>query len=135
MSTPYKVGDWLFCEFKLQQVTDIENGHVSGVTDGWVRGCGRFDDLCFPLDLEVKRISGAYEAWSTRLHRDGLPNLNYPDIHRWLVSHWCKTCAGRADQNFVTRQLGELEAFAKDILRRCDELRQERVAQGVKLFR
>lgn len=117
MSTKFHVGDWVFFEFKLGQVKEVEGGRVCAVSDGYgTTGSHSLDDLCFPLSMEVKRISGEYEHWSSKLHREGSAGLNYPDIHRWLVEQWVACCHHLDDREYVVSSYEELRRFCQELL-------------------
>lgn len=102
-TTQWKVGDWCFCEFKLQQIIEAEEGRVTSVSDGFFNhGSHSLNDRCFPLSLFNKRASDEAENWSALIHKMGT-GLNYPDIHRKLVALWYDICEGgeeRAEETF-----------------------------------
>ena len=128
ISTTFKVGDWVFCEFKLQQIKEICDGHITSISDGWFsHSSSDLDDRCFPIKMRIKTISNAFESWSAKLHREGMPHLNYPDIHNWLVEKWCKACQNYDTPEIVKLNLTELDTWGKKILQRCNELKHEKI--------
>jgi hypothetical protein len=54
----FKKGDWCFCEFKLQQIMEMNGTKITEVSDGYVRHSGSdLSNRCFPLDSNIKTIS------------------------------------------------------------------------------
>ena len=132
---PFNVGDWVFCEFKLQIVKEVRQGHVSEVSDGMFAHCGwNLDDRCFPLTMRIKRISDEFEEWHSKLHREGNRNLNYPDILRWLVDKWCECCNDEQNDATIRRCFDELNAYGNELLAACGSLNAVSVG-GHKVFR
>jgi len=89
----WKVGDWCFCEFKLQIIKEVsEDGRVNSVSDGmFYMGGYDLNDRCFPLTFEGKQISDAF-AYSYDNLRKELRNgrYNFPDFNRHAVEEWIK---------------------------------------------
>ncbi len=135
----WKKGDWCFCDFKLQQIEEMEKDKVTSVTDGYIiRGGYSINDSCFPLTMLNKIISGEYKLFSKKIHALNMNSLNYPDIASWLESHWvetCKMCEAVDDNNkLIEKRFKELKIFCDDILKRVDEMKKENV-HGISLFR
>jgi hypothetical protein len=134
MKTNYKVGDWVFCEFKLQKIEGIEEDRIISVSDGFIcHGGYSLNDNCFPLTLQNKVISDEIKSYSDRLHKEGSNSLNYPDIHGWLVEHWVKMCQ-TTDNEALKKLYSDADNFTNAILNRCRDLRQE-TKNGIKIFR
>lgn len=115
--TTFKVGDWVFCEFELQLIREMEDGRVREVTDAACSHCGYdLTDRCRPLTYDIKRIADNFAYQSMRIHREGSGGLNYPDIHRWLVSHWTKTCDEYGDDAATKKNFELLRDFTNDVL-------------------
>jgi hypothetical protein len=135
MKTKYAVGDWIYCEFKLQQIKKMREEEITEVTDGhFTLGSHSLNDVCFPLDIKVKCVSDNFEYWNRRLHGETHLNLNFPDIHRWLVGKWVLICESREDDTALNSGMNELEKWATEIINRCRELKQEMIG-GIRLFR
>lgn len=135
MKTNFKVGDWVFCEFKLQQVAEMRGPNVTGVEDGFFHhGSSSLNDRCFPLGKRVKVISDSFASWSDRIHREGLRNLNFPDIHRWLTEKWADLCEHEKDDDYVRKGIKELDEWGQALLQRCQDLSHENCG-GIRLFR
>ncbi len=136
MSHKWKVGDWCFCEMKLQQIKEMEGERVTCVTDSFF-SLGSYDlsDRCFPLDLLVKNISDCFVTFQERIRsQDRVLKLNWPDINRWFVVKWVDACAIRNDKERLTLLMDEAEKFAHDIINKmCDANRLE--VGGVALVR
>ncbi len=133
----WKAGDMCFFEFELSQVKEVTGGEITEVSTGYFRTStgGSFNDRSFPITLGVKLISEAYASWSKEIHTKGLMELNFPDIHRWLVSHWGKTCRKPDDKEGIARRYEELQDFAQEILGKCQESREFVTSYGMPLFR
>jgi len=72
MKTDWKIGDWCYCDFSLQQIIDVieyDDGNViTQVNDGWFNKSGSFlNDCCFPLDMKIKLISEKYQKYEKLL--------------------------------------------------------------------
>lgn len=133
----WKVGDMCFFEFELSQVKEVKGGNVIEVSTGYIRtstGSG-FNDRSFPVTLEIKLISNEYDSWSREIHKKGLRELNFPDIHRWLVAHWATTCQKPSEGDRLKERYGELSDFAREILDKCEESRKFVTSYGIPLFR
>ena len=77
-----KVGDWIIFEYGIVQIKEVENGRVTDVSDGSFSTSGRdLSDRCYPLTLSNKNAADYVESYSARVHREGGPGLNYPDLH------------------------------------------------------
>lgn len=133
----YKKGDWVFCEFELSQIKEVDdNANITDVSNGSIRTGGRdLNSKCYPLDLKVKVLSEHVKDWSDRLHDLECNSLNYPDIHKKLVQKWCEMCDNREDQDKMREKMNELDEFCRTIVDKVNnELRQEEVGD-VKLFK
>ena len=87
----WKVGDWCFCEYKLQMIKEMsDDGRITSVSDGCFQmGAYDLSDKCFPLTLEGKNISDAFVRIYQRMYdqiKNG--NYNFPDFHRYSVKQW-----------------------------------------------
>jgi hypothetical protein len=134
MEQQFQVGDWCFCEFKLQQVKRIEGSRILEVSDGYL-SCSSYDlsDKCYPLDFSVKRISETVEWYKNRLH-DLKMDLNFSAIGKELIRRWCEMCDARNDDDKIKILDIELQQFYGAIAERVYALKNEQVA-GVRLFR
>ena len=131
MKHEWKVNDWCFCEFKLQQIKDMKEGRVTEVTDGFFSHSGHsLGDLCFPLSLHAKRASDTAEHWSREMHK--LHGLNFPDIHRKLVDLWADIC--EAPEKESTPAYEALEAFGKSVVEYVLNTKSQQVS-GVSIYR
>lgn len=130
-----KVGEWVYCEFELGQIVAMEGQRITEFSDGSFRH-GSYDLVgrCFPLSVKLKLISEEYAYWNSRLHKEGANGLNYPDIHRWLVEHWVKTCAKPDNKEWRKQRYEELARFCEGILDKCQDFKHASVC-GVRLGR
>lgn len=132
-TTDYKINDWLFCEFKLQQILEIRDGQIVTVSDGWFQhSSSSLNNRCFALDKKVKIISDNFESWRSRLHKEGHRSLNYPDIICALIEKWCEACE-LEDNAAIQNKINELDDWGKGILSKCEELKLK-IYNGIKLF-
>lgn len=134
MNNPkFKKGDWVFCEFVLQQIKDTNEDRVTSVTDGFFELSGRdLSDRCFPLTVKNKRVSNEVEGWSKRFHALKGPGLNYPDLNRELIRRWVEMC--EADEKDLQKLYDSIGEFGRKIERRVQELKYEEI-EGVNIFR
>lgn len=133
--TQFKIGDWIFCEFKLQIIEEIKDGRITCVSDGHIsHSSWSLNDRCFPLETHVKTISDYVAFQYDKIGNTGCKGLNYPDISRWFVDKWCEMCNNRNDTKLVNKLTVELNEFTDAILNRCKELKGETVG-GISLFR
>ena len=121
----WKVKDMCFFEFELSMIVEMSDIEVTEISTGIITTStgDSFNDRCFPVTLEIKCISSEYKFWANKLHVEGLGELNYPDIHRWLVSHWTRTCLKPDDTEWIKSRYNELRDFSGEILCKCKELR------------
>ena len=133
----WKVGDVCFFEFQLSQVKEMTGSKVTEVSTGYIGTStgGGFNDRAFPVTLEITLISDEYETWSKELHTKGLRELNFPDIHRWLVTHWAETCQKVDDKEWIGDRYKELRDFSREILDKCQESREFVTLRGMSLLR
>ena len=132
---PFKVGDWCFCEYKLSQIMEMEDGRITEVSDSMFRHSSRdLSDRCFPLSLWNCNISMNFQLMSERIHRKGNNSLNYPDIHRHLVALWMDACSFGEDKEKIQKVIDDGNKFIQEILDQCHSLNQLNV-RGVPLFR
>lgn len=131
----WKVGDWCFCEYKLQQIKRVdEDGTVHEVSDGNFSHGGHLTDRCYPMDMKVKLISEHVSYWREKFHKLNHNSLNMPDINRALIARWCMMCDDREDEKMSIKHGEELNEFCEKIVTRVSEAKDETV-EGVKLFR
>lgn len=112
----WKAGDWCFCDFKLSLIEEISDAYAS-VSDGDCQHSGgALVERFFPLTKRGLQVSLQFQYWSDRLHRDGAPGLNYPDIHGWLVDRWTEAmCVAESDDDLMPI-LERLSQFGSDVL-------------------
>lgn len=136
MEVKFKKGDWCFCEFTLQQVEECaEDGRIRSVTDGFFNLSGHdLTDRCFPLALDVKRISDDVDYWSKQLLNLNQVGLNHPDLNRELIRRWVEMCEKRGNTEELKVLSQALNDFGTSVIHRVTDLRNDEV-EGVSLFR
>jgi len=128
----FKVGDFVFCEFKLQEINEMSLGMVTSVHDGWFEtGSNNLSDMCFPLTIRNKVISDSFSGFSNKIHEINNNGLNYPDIHRYFVSRWMECCNGASDDK-IKAIYSEIENFIKDIK---EKVSTDVSINGIRVFR
>jgi len=108
MKTKYKVGDWVVCEFKVQQIKQIsEDGRVTDVSDGYIsHGGWSLNDRVFPLTLRSKIISEEFYDVYHKIHKldDKYKiSLNFPDINDYLITEWVKVMTDDDDDESIRK--------------------------------
>jgi hypothetical protein len=131
----WKVGDWCFCDYKLQQIEEIKDGRICAVSDGYFfHGAYDLNGRVFPLDKRAKVISEYFEKRYNSLHEmEGNRVLNFPDIHRWFEKKWIHAMCNRDDDEFVKAAYEELDSFVGEIVNQVREFSNSRL-DGVKVF-
>jgi hypothetical protein len=113
----FHVDDWVYFEFTLGQVREMEEGRVTRFSDGsFSTGGYDLSNSCVPLSTTMKLIAEVYAAIGRRIHEEGSPGLNFPDIHRWLVGRWRMACYEFRDPAQVQTRYDEARRFLHDIL-------------------
>lgn len=132
-----KVGDWVWCEYKLQQIAEMNGERVTSVSDGYFsHGSRDLSDRCFPLDMSAKLVSEGYAAAYARIReKAGALNLNYPDLHWWFVDAWCIAMGGRNVADSLKASYARLHEFEHKVIAACEAARRHAVVDGVSLFR
>ena len=135
MKENFKVGDWCFCEFKLQQITDMTEGRITEVSDGiFILYSFDLSDRCFPLEMDIKRISDDVAYWSRKFHDLQNSALNHPDLNRRLGSLWVKMCKNKDDVEELERWSGVLSAFGNMVVEKVRGAGSIEI-DGIPLFR
>lgn len=130
----FKKGDWCFCEFVLQQIKETEEDRITSVTDGAFNlSSDDLSDVCYPMDLSVKRISDGVDYWSKKFHATNHNGLNYPDLNRALIIKWCEMCNARFDEKKLTELWEKLNKFGQEIIDKVENLQYDKV-DGVRVF-
>lgn len=130
---PCAVGDWVFHDFELSQITAMEDGRVTGVTTDVISSCSH-DMACVPLTRRQLLLANECRHAYRELHqRAGLLDLNYPDLHREYVQRWY-AAAQLPETTPLDEALHPLREFTAQLLARVDQLHAETHA-GVRLLR
>lgn len=128
-----KLGDWIFCEFKLQTIEEVEDGNITSVSDGWfTHGGNCLNDRCFPINKRNNNISKTITLLDNEICRIKL-NLNIPDIHHKFIGFWVKACAEEDDKK-MNEILDQAKNFSKKICEKVKGFGYE-IIDGVRLFR
>ena len=134
MQLKFKKEDWVFCEFKLQQIMETKENRITEVSDGTFRMSGHdISDRCFPLTLSIKIVSDTTSYWSKQFHEAKCNVLNYPDLNRALISRWAEICENIDNEKDVTEKLEELSKFGNSVMKKIYNLQYEEI-EGVRIF-
>lgn len=134
----FNIGDWLFFEYELFQVKEVDENGVREISNGMTTTNGMLNDRCFPLKLENKVCSDNFAFWDEKLHAE-VNGLNFPDIHRYMVILWQYALTGY-NQVKATEVRDALDVFCEDLLDAVHEKSlgmgtEPRQINGVKIFR
>lgn len=131
----WNIDDWCFFEFRLAQIKDVTDGRVTEVRTGYITvGSYDFNDKIKPLTMPYKVASDEVEAVYNKLHREGSPGLNWPELHRHLVRLWLKLCDAydvELKGELISSAYEELYEFRDAILNIC----QNTTVDGIQLFK
>lgn len=131
----YKVGDWVFHEFRLQQVTEVKNDYNHPfpyeLSDGYFIHGATEEDV-FPLSLEGKLAADYYRGKYDHLHKIG-PTLNWPDLNRKICELFEATMQSFPDKVKTKVSYDTAEQFFRQI-EDAIETSKNVVIGGVKLF-
>lgn len=111
----YKVGDWVYFEFKLHQVKTIKDGYIE-LTDGCFCTSGNsIAERMVPLSIETKRLSDDMQSTYNRFMKKHDSRLNYTGgIIGKLSEIWLEACRAN-DPNILDQACGFLEAVGDGI--------------------
>jgi hypothetical protein len=131
----FQKDDFVFCDFKLQQIKRMEGTNIVEVSDGYF--ClfsNSLNDRCFELSLSNKSISDSFERIHNKLHEIKNGALNHPDMNRYLIDKWCDACNSKTTK--------EAEAIMNTTYKWYEEIRdfvenqcQNKCIDGVPVFR
>jgi hypothetical protein len=135
MTKNFKIGDWCFYEAELVQIKRMEGNKICEVTTGTINtSSSDLSEVCFPLELPIKRISDGVEWYKKEFHRLGSPGLNHPDINRKVNRLWANTCNHLENDKLFQSSWEEVEKFCNAVIKKINDLKSEDV-DGVNLFR
>ncbi len=130
MKMTFKVGDWVYEDFTLNQIKRMEGIRVTEITDGSFSRSG--SDLgCYPLTIRNKVISEAFQHYYKKL--DDVRSLNFPDIRRHFDDLWEQAVEDKSDEN-VKEIYNKISLFVNNILELAAQRKQTKI-QGVDIFR
>jgi len=95
----WDIGDKCLCEFKEQEIIDIEYGCIRTVSDGTFLMSGSdLSDECFPVTIRGLCISESFERDYRTLSDRASGQFNFPDFKRHAISEWCKAMKAQEQQ-------------------------------------
>ncbi len=134
MKKNFKVHDFIFCEFELQQVVEMNDSKVTKVTNGFFTMSGNdLTDRCYPLNLNIKCASDGVKYWSKEFHKLNHNSLNHPDLNRELIRRWVDICENIENKKVVKELYDDLDKFGQAVINKVRDLKYEEI-EGVRLF-
>jgi len=98
----FKVGDWVYYEFKLGKVCSLNTwGEVNGIDFGYNETFGALNPSTFPLNMDNKLVSAEFATWYDKLRREA-PDLDMRMVHPYLVHLWEGLVSDYSEDNFKT---------------------------------
>ena len=129
MNNKFEVGQWVFFEYELAQITDMEEGRVTGRTNGYTRLSSHdLSDRCFPLTLATKMATDSTDYWRKKM--SAASGLNMPDIHRKLVELWVAICEADGEKQ-QKAAYDHLNTFGQGII----DATSPKYVDGVSVYR
>lgn len=131
----FKKNDFVFCDFELQQILDMEGKNVTEVSDGYFRmSSNSLNDRCFEISLKNKNISEFFKETSNKLFTIKNNALNHPDPHRYLINKWVE-CCNEKDMKLVNNKITEVKNWYEELSNYVNGAVDEKSIGGVKVFR
>lgn len=127
MKRSFKENDWCYYNYKLSQILKIEDGNITGVTDGYFTSGGNNTDNCYPLTIDIKLISEEVNTIYNMIHNLNFKSLNFPEIHYKLVQMWKYMCDNYNDNELIGKMYIELKDFYNKINDSVKSLREYKV--------
>ena len=136
MEKNFKVDDWVYHEFELVQIKEIEDDKVTKVTDGvfstWSMDLNKY---CFPIDMEIKQISDMVKEHYQEINNINFRCLNLPDIHRKFVEYWVEMCESvNEEQDFYIDIKSKYLSFFENIKGELNKLKEFEI-ERIKIFK
>jgi hypothetical protein len=123
----YKVGDWVVCEFKIQQIKKIsEDGRITEVCDGYFYHSGwSLNNHIFPLTARNKIISEEFDGIYSKIHELDNKyriNINFPVIIDYLITEWVKVMANADDDESIRRGYDKIQKMLETLETKMEEI-------------
>lgn len=130
----FKLGDWVFSDFELCQIDDMEEDRVTGVCTGMVSRSSR-SLTCFPITMATKRATDTVSYWWAKIQEQKGQNWNHPALHHKLESFWRALCSTDSKDLVKLNEIhSEMHTFVTDVLKQMAEMK-ELVVHGIPLLR
>jgi hypothetical protein len=126
----FKVGDWVYEDFTLNQIKKMEGTRVTEISDGMFSRSGS-DLTCFPLSLRNKAISESFHHYYMKLN--DIRGLNFPDIRRYFGNLWEEAMETKND-DAVKEIYNKISIFVNNAIDLSEQRKQTKI-QGVDIFR
>jgi len=132
----FKIDEWVYYEFELVQVKEIEDGKVTKVSDGsfntWANDLTPY---CFSMNMDMKKISDYVKSMFDDINNFNLNCLNFPDIKRKFVEYWVEMCENYySDYDKYITIKTKFVTFITELTTKLNEL-QELHINDVKIFK
>lgn len=144
----FKEGDWVFHDFELKQIQEMENGKISRVSDGlFCRSATSLNDECFLLDMHIKNISDHFKYKWDQLENQFGDNfrINFSKVSNKFREIWVNACneiiENYSDDEKVKEIKGkysnEINDFCNSVHNKVQEVEEhlnEKV-EGIEIFK
>lgn len=131
----FKKNDFVFCEFKLQQIVAMEGSNITEVSDGLFSHSGNnLNDRCYELSLKNKTVSEFFERIHSQLHELKNNALNHPDMNRYLINKWCDCCFTK-DVKVINNIIESTEKWFEAVKNYVEIECRSKEIDGVRIFR
>ncbi len=137
----YKIqqGDNVFYSFEEGIVKTIVEGRATDVKSGCIRS-GGYDLMVVPITDETRKISRMYRNLKDDIRSaEGVMNLNWPDLSRYMENLWYKHClntiiGGEGSKEVAKSINKEFKKFSVDIFKYITRVKKLTVC-NISLFR
>ncbi len=134
MDKNFKIDDWIFYEFELYQVQNIQDSMIT-VTDGYMSTCS-FNNIvkCFPVTMIIKLISDEFNTYYENFKKINLKGLDLSSIHNYLIWLWVSCCENCNSNYTIQEYYNKLKSFEKEVLDECERVKNTKV-NNINIFK
>jgi hypothetical protein len=132
----FKVDDWVYYEFELVQIREIEDGKITKISDGMFNTWSTdLTPYCFSMDMDMKKISDYVKSKFDDINEINLNCLNHPSIKHKFVDYWVEMCENYTSNydKYVTEKT-KFETFYNEVITTLTGIKSLFI-DGVKIIR
>lgn len=102
---------------QIKSIKKFNDGNsIQQVYDGTFNHSGSFlNDVCFPMDMNIKMISEHYKNYDKKLNAINddniIPNGTFSKVYRTLVDKWVECCNDKDDVEKIKKHYSKLEEW------------------------